>query len=546
MTLINQALEACEKYEGKNSKFGFGQLKEYFQDDLLRTGYLLATMDGILDKKEWQFLCRTFGVTADEQTFKNFYFEDVCRKNNFLQRIPKSIMYVLCEERKTMKDSFNIFLKDARTLYKALKQFGYSVITCNSINLPYQMIALEDMSKNILNVILSAEDMDVYFEEMDIDTTEVSITKIKSTPISNDIMFGNAFQRAGQGQEFYDPYKNGSSYQNNYDLIRMKESSAYVGGQSYSETGMSKQTEYTDKKQEDAAISNMSTPTYTYSYNPNKLSEEDKTSKENLDTILNDIDGMIGLDGVKKEVHNLVNILQVQKLRLDRGLKFPMMSNHLVFTGNPGTGKTTVARKIAEIYKCLGILETGQLIETDRSGMVAGYMGQTAEKVNEIVDKAMGGILFIDEAYALTNNKQDGDFGQEAIDTLLKAMEDKRENLVVIVAGYPEPMEEFLDSNPGLRSRFNKYIQFEDYTVSQLNEIFLNMCQSQDYRLDTEAENELLLKIGQMVASAGDNFANAREVRNYFEKVVTRQADRIIREQCSDVDALMTIGKDDL
>ena len=255
---------------------------------------------------------------------------------------------------------------------------------------------------------------------------------------------------------------------------------------------------------------------------------------------------MIGLDGVKKEVHNLVNILQVQKLRMERGLKFPLMSNHLVFTGNPGTGKTTVARKIAEIYKCLGILETGQLVETDRSGMVAGYMGQTAEKVNELVEKAMGGILFIDEAYALTNNKQDGDFGQEAVDTLLKAMEDKRDNLVVIVAGYPEPMEEFLDSNPGLRSRFNKHIQFEDYTASQLNEIFESMCQSQDYVIAESAKNDLLMTIGQMVADAGENFANAREVRNYFERVVTRQADRIIREQCSDVDALMTIEKEDL
>ena len=538
MTLINQALEACEKYEGRNSKFDFGQLKEYYQDDLLRTGYLIATMDGILDKMEWQMLCKTFGLSADEATLKSFYYEDVFRKNNFLQRIPKSIMYVLCEERKTMKDSFNIFLRDTRTLYKALKQYGYAVITCNSLSLPYQMVALEDMSKNILNVILSAEDMDVYFEEFDIGSVDVSITKIKTSPMSKDVMFGNAYQKAGQGQEFYDPYKNGNHYRNNFDLICTKENTG--------DTGSSYGAQDLGSANSSRSGSYGSSSAYTYSCNPNQMTETDKTSKENLTEILSEIDGMIGLDGVKKEVHNLVNILQVQKLRMERGLKFPLMSNHLVFTGNPGTGKTTVARKIAEIYKCLGILETGQLVETDRSGMVAGYMGQTAEKVNELVEKAMGGILFIDEAYALTNNKQDGDFGQEAVDTLLKAMEDKRDNLVVIVAGYPEPMEEFLDSNPGLRSRFNKHIQFEDYTASQLNEIFESMCQSQDYVIAESAKNDLLMTIGQMVADAGENFANAREVRNYFERVVTRQADRIIREQCSDVDALMTIEKEDL
>lgn len=145
-----------------------------------------------------------------------------------------------------------------------------------------------------------------------------------------------------------------------------------------------------------------------------------------LRELLEEIDGMIGLDGVKREIHNLVNLLQVQKMRESRGLKYPVMSNHLVFTGNPGTGKTTVARKIAKIYRCLGILERGHLIETDRAGMVAGYMGQTAEKVNELAEKAMGGILFIDEAYTLSNYKMEGDFGQEAIDTLLKIMEDKR------------------------------------------------------------------------------------------------------------------------
>lgn len=195
------------------------------------------------------------------------------------------------------------------------------------------------------------------------------------------------------------------------------------------------------------------------------------------------------------------------------------------------------------------IARKGDLTETDRSGLVAGYMGQTAEKVQEVVEKAMGGILFIDEAYALTSYENNGgDFGQEAVDTLLKLMEDNRDRLIVIVAGYPEPMEKFLDSNPGLRSRFNKYIQFEDYSVSQLVDIFIEMCTSQDFIIGEGVKEELALKIGVMVANAGENFANAREIRNYFENVVAKQAERLMKKSYDEIngDALLTIEKEDL
>ena len=191
--------------------------------------------------------------------------------------------------------------------------------------------------------------------------------------------------------------------------------------------------------------------------------KETETEKKTVEEALEELNSLTGLDNVKKEVNSLVNLMMVQNLRKDRGMKIADVSKHLVFSGNPGTGKTTVARMLAGIYNSLGVLSKGQLIETDRSGLVVGYIGQTATRTMEVIDSALGGVLFIDEAYTLTSNKGEGDFGQEAVDTLLKAMEDHRDDLVVIVAGYTDLMEEFLSSNPGLRSRFNKFMKFEDY-----------------------------------------------------------------------------------
>ena len=276
------------------------------------------------------------------------------------------------------------------------------------------------------------------------------------------------------------------------------------------------------------------------------FSVNDIDSKDSMEAILAEIDAMIGLADVKKEIRSLVNLLVVRKMREERGYEQPFQSMHMVFTGNPGTGKTTIARKLADIYKCLGVLETGQLIETDRSGLVAGYVGQTAEKVSAMAAKAMGGVLFIDEAYALTGSKMEGDFGQEAVDTLLKIMEDNRDKLIVIVAGYPEPMEEFLDSNPGLRSRFNKYITFKDYTIQELYDIFKQMCDKNDYKYREEVKEKVLFDIGRMVADKGKNFANAREIRNYFEKIVSNQANRIVSLGSGDVDDLLTITVEDI
>ena len=254
-------------------------------------------------------------------------------------------------------------------------------------------------------------------------------------------------------------------------------------------------------------------------------SSEDMESEKSLEDLQEELDSLIGLMSVKKEISSLINLLKVNKIRKERGLSTPKTSNHLVFLGNPGTGKTTVARLIAKIYKQLGVLEKGQLIEVDRSGLVAGYVGQTAIKTQEKINEAMGGGLFIDEAYSLA--KGETDFGQEAIDTLLKAMEDNRDDFVVIVAGYTKQMEAFLLSNPGLKSRFNKSILFEDYTEKELLDIFNLFCHKYGLWLSEDATSYLKVFLSTICSKKTENFANAREIRNLFERSIVNQANRL-------------------
>lgn len=254
-----------------------------------------------------------------------------------------------------------------------------------------------------------------------------------------------------------------------------------------------------------------------------KKEEREKT----LDELMAELDSLIGLDGVKREVRSLINLIKVRKLRKQHDLKVMDMSFHMVFTGNPGTGKTTVARLVAKIYKQLGFLSQGQLIETDRSGLVAGYVGQTAGKVTEVVKSALGGILFIDEAYALARKGMDNDFGREAIDTLVKLMEDNRDDLVVIVAGYTDEMHDFLTSNPGLISRFNKYIDFPDYTDDELMDILAMNAKKQGYTIAEDANAIVHDMLESMTVGERMDFGNARGMRNTLEKLVQEQANRI-------------------
>lgn len=243
--------------------------------------------------------------------------------------------------------------------------------------------------------------------------------------------------------------------------------------------------------------------------------------------ILYDIRELIGLDTVKQEIEKVVNFARYQRRINNQGATVPAVSRHMVFTGNPGTGKTTVARTLSSIYKRLGILRKGHLVEADRASLVGGYLGQTAIKTNELIDQALGGILFIDEAYSLCSSSSSDQFGEEAINTLLKRMEDERDNLIVIAAGYKDEMNGFINSNPGLRSRFSKYVRFDDFSAEELQEIFNQLLKKSGHFMSPDCTGRIAFIFEAMDAMKDDKFGNGRTVRNLYERVIENLANRL-------------------
>ena len=496
-TCLEYADDIANKPESKYPRNSRMSLRNLLKDDMLTFfGYLY---DPASDDIEAQvnFINRNLGIIITVQNFKRFV-ADRCKPENFLKSVPQSLMYFVADDASPASKRTGYGIALSRYLISCFNDAGvefvaYGGISDREANRLAKYINMMSEYVKSFNVYgsetLNSDSDKVSFGRKNTDRNHGYNHDVNSGYNDDRISFGGGINRnsgrpGSAGDAFADP-----------DAIRGRALDTAPGS---------------------------------------------SRNEKSLEELQEELNSMIGLEKVKTNIASLVNLIKVKTMRDKLGFKTPDISLHLVFSGNPGTGKTTVARLLAKIYHQLGVVSHGQLVEVDRAGLVEGYVGQTAIKTSEVIDSAMGGVLFIDEAYTLTGQKESEDFGQEAVDTLLKRMEDNRDDLVVIVAGYTKEMNKFINSNPGLKSRFNKFIEFPDYTGDEMYQIFTGMCNSHDYNLDKEADAHVKEYLADLAQNHGENFANAREVRNYFERSIERQASRVVKEPLIDASSLTT------
>lgn len=487
-------------------------LAHTFRTDLLHFLIYLAYSDGSINKEEVKYINLLFGTQFDERMIRDYADRWGLRTESIRDHAPRSLNSFVRSNIGAETGEISDGYYDLVQLYvTTFNYIGNDLIACN-----------EEVAASEIQALSS------YIELI---TQEIERVRDDMEEYKPTIAFKPGSKVKQEERPDY------SYWSDTFEIRRTKISTPEHPAE---DTSMEREDRRTATETEetfrtpDAAEAGKSFRMRTEQPAAQTLSDQKERKKEfnteiDIQTLLKQLNDLTGMQSVKTEINNMINLLKICKIREENGLQTPPVTNHMVFLGNPGTGKTTVARILAKIYHGLGVLSKGHLVEVDRSGLVAGYMGQTSEKVTEVIEKAKGGILFIDEAYVLANGQQ-GDFGQEAIDILNKAMEDNREDLIVIAAGYHDEMQDFLDANPGLRSRFNRTIEFPNYDAAELVEIMSNRAKSLDYTLTDDAVQYVQDTFTRILACPPENFGNARSVRNYLDRVIHNQANRLIAE----------------
>lgn len=549
LSLLLECIKTCSEIE----RSPYGQenddvrVEEIFMGDLLKFFVFLSYTTGDAHKREIKFVNKELHYDFNKDTFRRYAEEHVFPIEEFCYKVPLSFQYFLKAEYERNKLLYTTYRGICKKYIKAMRSAGQELIACDGTVSQEEVDNLNIFCRTLEEELAQWKGTDIY--------SRYGRHQISLNPQEEK---GRTYAKAEKEEEQKKTRKNRYSWdRGDMEVSGKREGQEQNGGNTLTSSltdhhinGATLDTEVEvegkrGKDEENITLADIANQAEHFQRLPQEMFDSESAANEELDSLLKELNEMIGLDSVKTEVNNLVNKLNISKLRVEQGFDPLPIEMHLVFTGNPGTGKTTVARLLARIYYSLGVLNQGHFVETDRAGLVAGYMGQTAEKVQEVVDSALGGVLFIDEAYSLSNGSKE-DFGKEAIDTLVKAMEDNRDNLIVIVAGYTKEMKEFLDANPGLQSRFNTYIDFPDYEAFDLVSILINMCKQMQYALAPDAVKYVYHYFEEALENKDKNFGNARDVRNYMKHIVDRQINRITKEGISGKMDLVTIRLTDV